>query len=77
MPAERLQAARTAEPVGRLRAHLAAAAADGPDRAAKLDAEAQATVDDAFEYAYASPYPDPQETYTDVFSTSPTEVFRS
>jgi pyruvate dehydrogenase E1 component alpha subunit len=77
MPAERLRAARTAEPVGRLRAQVLATAADAHDRLAALDAEAQSTVDGAFAFAYGSAYPDPDEMYTDVFSTSPTEVFRS
>jgi pyruvate dehydrogenase E1 component alpha subunit len=77
MPVERLQEARAAEPVGRLRARLSTTAAGAHDRLAELDAEAESTVNDAFAFAYSSAYPDPDEMYTDVFSTSPTEVFRS
>lgn len=70
MPQDRLEAARQAEPVAKLRAHLQGSSRVGPDRLEELDRQAVADVDDAFEFAYASAYPDKSEIFTDVFSTT-------
>jgi pyruvate dehydrogenase E1 component alpha subunit len=70
MPKDRLNAARSAEPVARLREHLEEMTAVGTERLEKIDQQALAEIEDAFAFAYASDYPDPHEAFTDVFSTT-------
>ncbi|MEV0688221.1 thiamine pyrophosphate-dependent dehydrogenase E1 component subunit alpha [Nocardia sp. NPDC050378] len=74
MPKEDLDAARKAEPVGRLRELLEGSAALSSQRLEEIDSAALAEVEDAFTFAYASDYPDQREAYTDVFSTETMEI---
>jgi pyruvate dehydrogenase E1 component alpha subunit len=74
MPKEHLDAARKAEPVGRLRELLETSAVLSGERLEEIDSQAFADVEDAFAFAYASDYPDPREAYTDVFSTKMMEI---
>jgi pyruvate dehydrogenase E1 component alpha subunit len=67
MPAEALEKARAGEAVGRLRRELLDAGIISEARLAEIDHEAAGAVDDAFDFAYASPYPDAGEAFTDVF----------
>jgi 2-oxoisovalerate dehydrogenase E1 component len=62
-----LLAARQAAPVPRFRARLIEEGHATEAVVAKIDAEARAEVDDAIEFARASPLPAADEIYTDVF----------
>ena len=68
MPADLLQAARQRDPAPAFRRWLLESDHLDESRLAALDKEAQATVDDAFAAAYASPPPAPDELYRDVFA---------
>ncbi|MGC0237767.1 thiamine pyrophosphate-dependent dehydrogenase E1 component subunit alpha [Arthrobacter sp. SD76] len=74
MPKENLDAARGAEPVGKLRELLESSAVLSKERLEEIDGQALADVEDAFAFAYASDYPDPREAFTDVFSTKTMEI---
>jgi pyruvate dehydrogenase E1 component alpha subunit len=74
MPKDRLDAARKAEPVGRLRELLEGSAGLSTEKLDEIDSRAHADVEDAFTFAYASEYPDQREAYTDVFSTKTMEI---
>jgi TPP-dependent pyruvate/acetoin dehydrogenase alpha subunit len=74
MPKEQFEAARKAEPVGKLRELLESSAVLSAEKLEEIDNRALAEVEDAFAFAYASEYPDPREAYTDVFSTKTMEI---
>lgn len=63
VPAELLAAWEARDPVARLRSRLTGSGV-APEELDRLDADARARVDDAVEYALASPWPDPA-TVTD------------
>jgi TPP-dependent pyruvate/acetoin dehydrogenase alpha subunit len=67
MPAEALAKAREGEAVGRLRRELSEGGLVESSQLDAIDQKAAAIVADAFEFAYASPYPEASEAFTDVF----------
>ena len=62
-----LQARRAEDPVLRMRAALIADGVLTEDEAAAIEVQAKAEVQDAFEFAEASPVPDLAELLTDVY----------
>jgi acetoin:2,6-dichlorophenolindophenol oxidoreductase subunit alpha len=68
MPKEEMRAALANDPVPAYRARLVAEGIATEDELAALEAEVEAEVADAVEFALASPPPDPAETYTDVYA---------
>jgi pyruvate dehydrogenase E1 component alpha subunit len=68
MPADLLEAARERDPAPTFRRWLLETAAVDEGRLSEIDSTAQATVDDAFTKAYASPPPPAAELRTDLFA---------
>ena len=68
MDKEQKKAAIAADPVPRLRAKLIADGHASEDRLAALEAVIEADLDEAVEYALASPFPDLDELERDVFA---------
>jgi pyruvate dehydrogenase E1 component alpha subunit len=68
MPSDDLQSGMDRDPAPTFRKWLLDKGHVGEARLEELDKQARATVDDAFEAAYASPPPSPEELYTDVFA---------
>ena len=56
------------DPIPRLRAALVEHASVGPEAVAAIEQEVEATIDDAVEFARASPAADPSEALTDVYA---------
>lgn len=68
VPADELAKAMERDPSPTFRAHLSAQGIVDEAALARIDREAQESVEDAFAFAAASPEPDPGELYTDVFA---------
>src|SRR5258706_7205920 len=66
---EEVARARENEPILRLAGRLRELGSTDPDLA-RLDAEAEAVIADAIQFAEASPAPEPEAAFTDVFDTS-------
>lgn len=56
------------DPIPRLRSALVEPASVGPDAVETIEREVEATIEDAVEFARASPDADPQEALTDVYA---------
>ena len=56
------------DPIPRLRALLVEHASVGPEAVAAIEQEVEAAIDDAVEFARASPDADPSEALTDVYA---------
>ncbi len=56
------------DPIPRLRAVLVEHESVGPEAVGTVEREVEATIDDAVEFARASPDADPQEALTDVYA---------
>jgi acetoin:2,6-dichlorophenolindophenol oxidoreductase subunit alpha len=59
---------RAKDPIPRMRAHLLERGILADDQVRKIDAEAEAEVEDAIKFAEESPSPDPGEIYRDVYA---------
>jgi pyruvate dehydrogenase E1 component alpha subunit len=70
MPAEEVEAAEARDPAPSFRRWLLEAGLATEEDVAEIEASVQATVDDAFDFAFSSPAPEPGEVYEDVFSDS-------
>jgi pyruvate dehydrogenase E1 component alpha subunit len=70
LPAEEVQAMREADPVPRFRAWLLEQGHATEDELAALDERAAADVEQSWQFADSSPYPDVSELYTDVYATA-------
>jgi pyruvate dehydrogenase E1 component alpha subunit len=70
VPKAEVEAARAADPVPRFRAWLLAAGYASEAELAALDSQAAAEIEQAWEFAQSSPYPDVSELYTDVYATN-------
>ena len=57
-----------ADPVPRFRAHLIAEGIASEDQLAAMEARIEADIDEAVEYALASPFPEVEELSRDVFA---------
>ena len=68
MDKERKAAAMAADPVPRFRAHLIAEGIASEDQLAAMEARIEADIDEAVEYALASPFPEVEELSRDVFA---------
>jgi TPP-dependent pyruvate/acetoin dehydrogenase alpha subunit len=68
MPQDALDAALARDPAPAFRRFLESAGVVDPAGLDAIDARAAATVEDAFDFAYASPPPDPSELRSDVFA---------
>ncbi len=68
MPKEERAAAMEADPVPRYRAWLVAEGHASEEELLDIEARAAAAIDDAVEFALASPPPDASELFTDVFA---------
>ncbi|MEV6348281.1 thiamine pyrophosphate-dependent dehydrogenase E1 component subunit alpha [Actinoplanes sp. NPDC051851] len=66
MPKEELQQAIAADPVPALRQRLIDESIATEDELGALEASLKQEIDEAFEFALASPQPDPSELYTDL-----------
>jgi acetoin:2,6-dichlorophenolindophenol oxidoreductase subunit alpha len=67
IPPEQKAAAMAADPVPRLRARLIAERIATEEELAAYEAEVEAQIDDAVQFALASPWPDPDSLRFDVF----------
>jgi pyruvate dehydrogenase E1 component alpha subunit len=68
MPKEEMEAAQANDPVPAYRQRLINEGAVSEDDIAALEAAIDKEVADGAEFALASPPPDPEETYTDVYA---------
>lgn len=71
IPAEELAAANAADPIPSFRARLIDEFAISPAELDEIDRAAQEEVDDAAEWAFDQPLPDPSELTTDVYAEEP------
>jgi pyruvate dehydrogenase E1 component alpha subunit len=67
IPPEQKAAAMAADPVPRLRARLIADRIATEEELAAYEADVETQIDDAIEFALASPWPDPDSLRFDVF----------
>jgi pyruvate dehydrogenase E1 component alpha subunit len=68
MPEEERAEAMAADPVPQFRSWIVRQGIASEDRLSVIEAEIAAEVDDAFEYAHASPPPGIEEAFTDVYA---------
>lgn len=70
IPPAELEAAIAADPYPRFRARLIADGLATEDQLAAIEAGCETALDEAVEYALASPYPGPEEANTDVYGAA-------